>query len=149
MWKDNIGQVVKRYKRFLKEENVYKRVIDLHMESEYSKKFEVHSLEKLLSKCNTPDEFIWYARVFCIWDKTSEGDNFWWFMSSLWRGICIFENLFEYKNSTLLGDKCRWLWSNTCNLAESDMVHISEENRKRITDLRTKLLIKIKEYEKE
>ena len=141
MWKDNIEYIIKRYKRFLKEHGVYKRVLDIHLSSNYCEKFNINSLNELFAKCLSPEYFLWKADVFCIWDRTAEGDSYWWVLSSLWREICITEN-FEELNDKYLAARCSDLLINTQNLADPKFyteAYITKENREKIIQMRERI----------
>jgi hypothetical protein len=152
MWKDNIEYIIKRYKRFLKEHGVYKRVLDIHLSSYYCRMYNVHKLDKLLTICcERPEDFLWKADSFCIWEKTGEGESYWWVLSSLWKETCITENI-EELNNEYLAARCRALLSNTQNLADPKYYndsYITKENRETIIQMRKRISKLIYKYEKE
>lgn len=141
MWKDNIEYIIKRYKRFLKEHGVYKRVLDIHLNSNYCKKNNINALDRLLIMCSSPEYFLWKADVFCIWERTAEGDSYWWVLSSLWRETCINER-FEEQNDEYFVRRCRDLLINTKNLADPKLYtdeYITKENREKVIQMRERI----------
>lgn len=137
MWKDNIEYIIKRYKRFLKEHGVYKRVLDIHLSSFHCKKYNINTLDRLLTICASPEYFLWKSDVFCNWVRTAEGVSYWWVLSSLWRELCITEN-FEELNDKYLAARCSDLLINTKNLADPNREKIIQM-RERISKLANKL----------
>ena len=141
MWRDNIEDIIKRYKRFLKEYGVYKRVLDIHLSSNYCKKNNINTLDRLLTLCASPEDFLWKSDVFCIWERTAEGDSYWWVLSSLWRETCINEK-FEEQNDEYFARRCADLLINTQNLANPKFyteAYITKENREKVIQMRERI----------
>lgn len=102
--------------------------------------------------CHKPSDFIWNCSAFCIWNTTSEGEGFWWAISSLWKEYCIRENLFFYEDKIRLIYACNKLLCNTKKLVDPtvyDDSYISSKYRNRVINMRDRINKLIKEYEKE
>lgn len=86
----------KRYKRFMKDNGLYARMMQIHLGECSSHNKRIFSeLKSFL--CNTVEPFSWIqgAAAFCSWSSTKEGDLFWWLISIRWQAICIKESLFK------------------------------------------------------
>ena len=81
------SQVVKRYKRFLKDNGIYKRVMSRHLENAKKKNL---TLEEFFDHCNKMT-LISDIGSFCTWSATDEGKAFWWAISNKWKYVFIKE----------------------------------------------------------
>jgi len=80
--------IFKAYKRFLKEEGVFKRAFELHSNGAFG---EEGIKRKLLSR--RPCDWIQDSYAFCGWYDTPEGVCLWWPLCLLWKIEC-YENRF-------------------------------------------------------
>jgi hypothetical protein len=146
MWKDNIDQIVKRYKRFLKENGIYKRAISIHMNSYDFRKENCKSLSNLFSTCSQPDDFLKLISKFCVWAQTPEGRGYWWALSLHWREICLAEN-FENLNSLYLKERYKKFLKSIEFLINE--VELPKKEKEIMTRLKERVINILKEYEKE
>lgn len=79
---DEKAIIFKFFKRFLKENGIYKRSMWLFTHDMiYGRK---KSIYDLLNKDIDPVCWIKDARLFCVWAKTPERDKFWWEKHICW-----------------------------------------------------------------
>lgn len=79
--------VFKLYKRFLKENGIYKRVFEIHKKSYACKR--TNSLRKALDATEY-DRWLQDCDLFCLWRGSYEGEHFWWLKHIKWV-ICLRE----------------------------------------------------------
>ena len=143
---------VKIYKRFLKENGVYKRVIEIHCNGTY--------YDRKKRKFPTCLEhfgiltWIQNSNCFCTWYYTKEGDLFWYALSVLWQMHCYITESCDLKNENKI-----YIITNFLNRLNNDFFDyyktISEENKELVKNIyekiksdKIKLKEKLKEYEK-
>ena len=91
-WKDNIQEITKIYIRFLKDNGIFRRAIELHRTHNKSiavKNFNRNKLLRVLRYTNYPFQFMSDSTAFCTWDDTIEGNEYWWIKSLLWKIECL------------------------------------------------------------
>ena len=96
------SQIIKRYKRFLKDNGIYKRVMLKHLEN--AKKMSL-TLEEFFSN-RVKMTLISNSGSFCLWERTDEGKAFWWIISNKWKYICIKEQLVNPISTFAIKDTC-------------------------------------------
>ena len=129
----DFDKVVKRYKRFLKENGIYRRAIEIHMEKNHIYHPFSQKYKNLSEALNGIAYYDWMqsTKSFCMWASTKEGDAFWWFYSILWRYIC-FNEYHIMSLSTLICDINTYLNSNIYNKRYPENVNILEKLKKTI-----------------
>ena len=91
-WKENIQEIAKIYIRFLKDNGIFKRALELHYTHNRGivvKNNNRDVLLKALRHSDYPFQFISDSGTFCIWRDTEEGEDYWWMKSLLWRIECL------------------------------------------------------------
>jgi len=86
-------KIIKKYKRFLKENGIYQRAIELH--SYHNCKKTILSLYGDIKKFNfksllayNPKDWMQSTALFCLWSGTKEGEKYWFEKSILWLSQC-------------------------------------------------------------
>lgn len=96
-WSDEEFNVIfKIYKRFLKENSVFRRALYIHTNHELKgnkKPISVNDVRESLMKAPDALSFIASAFSFCDWAKTKEGRCYWYFINIKWKTKCILENI--------------------------------------------------------
>jgi hypothetical protein len=87
---------VKIYKRFLKDNGVFKRTLDIHCKGTY-KKPKIYRFPDCLKRTSTLG-WIQDSDCFCTWCHTREGDLFWWALSLLWQEQCYLSGEYNIEN---------------------------------------------------
>ena len=86
-------EVFKAYTRFLKDNGVYKRAMELHSTHNKDCNDTLPIIKKKLCELSSPIYFISNVFMFCAWAGTSEGEDFWWKISVKWEIKCALENI--------------------------------------------------------
>lgn len=97
-------EAYKAYKRFLKDEGVYKRAMEIHS---LKGEFNEHSIKKKLSMVR-PSQWIQNSMAFYQWCYTPEGETFWWPISILWQIKCLQQEIIifnEYESKDTLSQE--------------------------------------------
>lgn len=139
--------IFKRYKRFMKDNGLYTRMMQIHLgkcSSHNKRKFS--ELKSIL--CNDIEPYSWIqgADVFCTWSLTKEGDLFWWLTNIRWQVICIKESFFE--NPTREKSFIELLNSNLVGIVNCYKNFLSKENKLELSKYKHEIkIIYKKKYE--
>lgn len=114
-WRNNIQEIAKIYIRFLKDNGIFKRALELH----YTHNCGIavgggncDVLLKTLRYTDYPFQFIHDSATFCIWRDTEEGEDYWWIKSLLWGIECLEnESIRKLLSMEAVGENVRYLIS--------------------------------------
>ena len=81
------NDVLKTYKRFLKDNGCYYRVMSIHKKNKIN-----------LERITLPFNLISRSDYFCYWSNTKEGEYFWWNINNRWKAKCFMEKIGETIN---------------------------------------------------
>jgi len=88
-WRTNADEVIKTYKRYLKDNGVFNQVLKIHrLHCKGS-----HKVEEILVKAFLPLDFIANSNTFTFWETLKEGRLFWWGISNKWKYKCLTEKI--------------------------------------------------------
>ena len=82
-------EAYKIYKRFLKDEGIFRRALEIHSECRHLNE---HLIKKKLF-LTMPSQWIQSCGTFCQWCRSPEGDKFWWPISILWQIKCLQQDI--------------------------------------------------------
>jgi len=120
----SFDNVFKLYKRFLKENGIYKRVFEIHKKS-YGRKH-TNSLRKALDATEY-DRWLQDCDLFCLWRGSYEGEYFWWLKHIKWV-ICLRETYGEKVSYDEIGSFMNLKKEFVCSSSKSEFLEQMKEH---------------------
>lgn len=91
--KDEEKNVFNIYKRFLKDNGVFYRAMQIHKQ-----KMDKFGVERFMNYfIEDPKTIMSTSTLFTIWANTKEKKIFWWNISNKWKVKCLKEKIGDYK----------------------------------------------------